>query len=198
MDAMAHTGPFGTFSAWVRRHEVAVFYLLLLGLSWPYLFLTAGAGDALTRMVPLILVGPSVSAFLVAYAARGGTGVRALGRLLLLWRAPWWVYALVVLVLPLCFMGAAYAIAAVLFPGQAAAPSTGAWINAAVNIVAVFVLAGLGEEFGWRDLALPSLQERWGRSSRARSWGSCGPPGTCRWRSDRRAGSPTTPCSWSA
>ena len=162
MNARVRQPPFGSVSVWVGRHEVGVFYLLLLGLSWPYLFLTADAGDSPARMVPLVLVGPSVCAFLIAYVARGGAGVRALGRRVLLWRAPWWVYPLLFLGLPLCFMGAAYAVAAVLFPGQATAPSTGILITAAANVAAVFVLAGLGEEFGWRGLALPKLQERWG------------------------------------
>ena len=154
--------PFRRWSEWIERHEVAVFYALLLGLSWPYLLLTARMDDSEGRLLPLILVGPSVCAFLVVYAARGRAGVGALWRRLLLWRAPWWVYALVLVVLPLCFLGAAYAIAALLFPGRATAPSSAAWISAAVNMVVIFVFAGLGEEFGWRGLALPRLQERWG------------------------------------
>ena len=162
MDEATGTAPLGRWSHGVRRHEVLVFYALLLCLSWPYLVLTAEAGRVPSRMLPLILVGPSVCAFLVAYAARGGAGVRALARRALLWRARWWIYALILVGLPLCFLGAAYAVAALLFPGQAGPPSTAAWINAAVNATLIFVFAGLGEEFGWRGLALPRLQRRHG------------------------------------
>lgn len=153
---------FARLSAWVSRHEVAAFYLLLLVLSWPYMFLTRDGGDAPGRMMPLILVGPSISAFAVVYLSRGGAGVRALARRLLLWRAPVWIYALVLLGLPALFMGVAYAVAAVLFPGEAGAPSANVMVTMAINSVLVFVFAGLGEEFGWRGLALPLLQDRWG------------------------------------
>lgn len=146
----------------MSRHEVAAFYLLLLALSWPYLFLTRGGGDAPGRMLPLVMVGPSMCAFAVVYLSRGRAGVRALARRLLLWRAPVRIYALVLLGLPALFMGVAYAVAVVLFPGEAGAPSANVMVTMAVNSVIIFVFAGLGEEFGWRGLALPQLQDRWG------------------------------------
>lgn len=146
----------------IERHQVTVFFLLLLCLSWPYMILTAHHGDSPARMLPLILVGPSVSAFIVVYAARGTAGVRELGRMLCRAKAPRFTYLLIFIGLPTCFLGAAYAVAGIWYPDQVAAPSTNSIVAAIVNFGILFVFVGLREEFGWRGLALTRLQERRG------------------------------------
>lgn len=161
-DPARRAGPFGRFSEFVGCHRVAAFYTLLLALSWPYLFLTMDGGEALSRMVPLVFVGPSVCAFLVVFAAHGTAGVRTLASGVLSVGAPARVYLLALVGVPMCFLAAAYTTAFLAYPDRVAAPSTGSLVNAAVNFAVIFVLAGLGEEFGWRGLALPQLQERHG------------------------------------
>ncbi len=160
-DQAQENGPFRCFSALIERYRVVAFYALLLAVSWPYLFLTMGATDPLMRLGPLVLVGPSVCAFIVVFAARGTEGVRGLGQGLLR-VGPGYLYLLSMVGVPACFLGAAYTVVAVGYPEELTVPSAESLINAAVNFTLIFVFAGLGEEFGWRGLALPRLQERYG------------------------------------
>lgn len=154
--------PWGTFSFFVERHQVWVFLTLLLVLSWPYMFLVVGNDDSDTWRLPLILIGPSASAFATVYAARGLSGAKELGRKLFRAQAPRLTYFLIFLGLPIGFLSSAYAMAGIWYPDQVSLPSSSSIITAVLNFGIIFLFAGLGEEFGWRGLVLPRLQSRCG------------------------------------
>lgn len=148
----------GRLSAAVRRHPVAAYVALLLLLSWPFMI----AGQRGQASAVLTLVGPSVCAFVVTAVAHGRAGVRELAGRLLIWRVPRRLYLFTCVGVGACVLGAAYAVTALLFPSRLAPPPTAVLVPLLLNFAIVFVLAGLGEEFGWRGFALPRSQERWG------------------------------------
>ncbi|MCO1656504.1 CPBP family intramembrane glutamic endopeptidase [Pseudonocardia humida] len=139
----------------VRRHPVVVFCVLLAVVSWPVQVFMPGSAV-------LTLVGPSVCAFVVTYLAQGREGVRALWRRVLRWRVPVRFYVVALVGLGATVLAVAYAVTAVFFPADLAPPSVPVLLSTPINFVLIFVLAGLGEEFGWRGFALPRLQERHG------------------------------------
>ena len=138
----------------VRRWPVLAFCLLLAAASWPVQLVIG-------RSVLLAPVGPSVCAFVVVALAEGRSGVRELWGRVLRWRVPLRYHVFALTGLGAGTLAVAYAATAVAFPDrQLAAPSTAVLVSAPINLVAIFVLAGLGEEFGWRGFLQVRLQAR--------------------------------------
>ena len=142
----------------VRRRPVLVFAVLVLALSWPMLSITAPE-LSLTGVLGFFL-GAGACAFLVTWLADGSAGVRELAGRALRWRAPvrWYLFAL--FGLPAAYLLFGYAVGVALFPDELVAPSVNGLISMAVNIVPLFLILLLGEEFGWRGFVLPRLQAR--------------------------------------
>ena len=151
-----------------RRNAVALvlFVALAYALSWAWTLPLAFVGDVIRRgsgwpTDAPSLVGPAVAAFVAAAWLSGRAGLvdllRGMGR----WRLPtrWWLAALS----PLVFLGVALAVASAVGKAPALAgfgrysglPSIGV-----VGVALLAILAGLGEETGWRGFALPTLQLR--------------------------------------
>lgn len=104
--------------------------------------------------------GPSMAAVIVVANAGGRVGLRAwLGRCLQ-WRIGWGWVALALL-LPAALTALAAVLHIALGGSIPASPAAGHALMTAANFFLVFLIGGpLGEEFGWRGYALPSLQER--------------------------------------
>lgn len=130
----------------VRSHPLLTYYVLAIAFSLAL---------ALLLNVSLIfgllaLFGPATAAFIVARAAGGGAGVRALWSSITRWRVhPAWYAAAVVL--PLVGLGLGHVVFVVAGNEPLAIPGT---IDPILLVLFVLVI---GEEIGWRGFLLPGL-----------------------------------------
>ncbi len=112
-------------------------------------------------VVPLGAFGPLVAAVVVTAHESGRAGLRALMNRVLRWRvAPLW-YAVALLGPPVVYLAAAAL--HVLAGGRSPTVSGLTSVLPTVLLLTVYfvVVAGLGEEVGWRGYALPALQARY-------------------------------------
>ena len=80
----------------LRRHDVVVFMLVALILTW-VIWVPRAIGTQVGVVGLLWTWTPAVSALACAAVLYGRAGVRDLGRRLLLWRVSWWWYPVVLL-----------------------------------------------------------------------------------------------------
>ena len=158
----------------LARHPLTSFFLLTYLLTWlgwsPWYLSEDGVGllpydggeySDLINAVGLIL-GPTLSAFVVTGAAEGREGVRRLLRRIVLWRVGARWYAFILLGIP-----AVVLLSAAVMPGALASFDAAAVPGALFKfVVAGFVYLFIGgpvfEEIGWRGFALPRLQRLYG------------------------------------
>jgi membrane protease YdiL (CAAX protease family) len=145
------------------------FFVAAFGITWslqlPAVLALRGIipGPLERYLLPLGLgaFGPLLAAVFVARSESGRAGVRALFRPLRLWRvAPgWYLVALGLFAATYAAGTAVY----LLLGGTHAGP----WLYAPDNRerIAAMVVFPIGEEIGWRGLALPRLQQRHGALS---------------------------------
>jgi len=145
----------------VRRHRVAIFYLLAYAISWipgfTYAALSAG-GPFASQVVPFLLLlatsyGPTLAALLTLALLREPEEARAFRRHLGAWRAGVGWFALVLL-LPAALWAAGTLLAAAIFGGGVA------FVPVAAAAFPAILLANAGEEIGWRGFAFPHLLAR--------------------------------------
>lgn len=141
-------------AALVRRRPLTTYCVLLAVLSWPVQLVLPPA---------VVVVGPSVCAFVVVGVAEGRRGVRELWSGVLRWRVPGRYYAFALLALGAYLLGSVLAFTMLADPDRIVPQAASTLlVTALVNLPIQIVLAGLGEEFGWRGFALTRLQERHG------------------------------------
>jgi membrane protease YdiL (CAAX protease family) len=154
----------------LARHPLSSFFVLSFALTWlgwsPWFLSEAGVGllpyDAegisdLLNFVALML-GPTLSAFVMAGVTEGRAGVRRLLRRIVLWRVGFRWYLFVLLGIPLIMLLSTIVLPGALRSFEAAAlPSLLAYY---LPFFLVFLVLGgpLFEEIGWRGFALPRLQ----------------------------------------
>lgn len=152
----------------ISRIPLRIYLLLTFGLAWLIWLplLVAEYTNLALPLPPIVLIvlgsfTPSVAALFLTWRYAGGTGLcQLLGRAFV-WRvAPIW-YLLAILgpaLVMLLAMGGH-----ILLGGTAPdyVPFGARWLLVPVNFVLVLLIGGpLGEEFGWRGLALPALEAR--------------------------------------
>src|SRR5215217_6861703 len=156
------------------RHPLVSFFTLAYALTWlawsPWFLSEDGVGllpfDAegisdYLNTVALVL-GPTLSAFVMTGATEGREGVRRLLRRIVLWRVGFRWYLFVLAGIP-----AIIVLSTVFLPGAlasfeaSAVPST---LFLYVVATPIFLFAGgpVFEEIGWRGFALPRLQRLYG------------------------------------
>lgn len=157
---------------WIRRRPLIAFFALANLLSWgawtPYVFSENGLGvwsfrfpdilgtSQILGVLPGAYLGPITAAFLVTAVVDGRAGLRAWARRLWRWKvAPRW-YAITLLSVP----GAMLLTGLAFSGGRIAAPSTAALLAFLPMLLFQMITTGLAEEPGWRDFALPRLQNR--------------------------------------
>ena len=160
----------------VRRFPVLTFFALAFGLSWlawmPYVLgntglgweqeiqLPTGPAGQLVGMLPGAYLGPLSAAFLVTALTEGRAGLRRWAKRLVRWRVGWCWYVAVVIAVPATIVLATFAL-----PGALAgltAPSLQVLALFLPMLVIQFLTTATAEEPGWRDFALPRLQDRFG------------------------------------
>ncbi|WP_309067473.1 type II CAAX endopeptidase family protein [Microbacterium sp.] len=168
VDAPDRRGP----AALIRSHPLVAFFALANLLSWaawlPYVLSQNGLGvwdfrfpdllgsGQILGVLPGAYLGPIFSAFLVTAIVDGRAGLSAWARRLWRWKvAPRW-FAITLLGVP-----AGMLLTGLVFSGgQIALPSASALLAFVPVLLFQFVTTGLAEEPGWRDFALPRLQNR--------------------------------------
>ncbi len=156
----------------VNKYPLAIFFLLVLGLTWPFMIWDALASHNILPFrlpIPVMLIQsymPTLAAVIVIGLIQGRAGIRALFRKLLIGRVGlrWYIFAI--------FGMAATSIAAILlgnlFGSSPALPilskeMPSGLIAVLLNATLLFIVTGIlnGEELAWRGFALPRLQSKY-------------------------------------
>ncbi|WP_432493214.1 CPBP family glutamic-type intramembrane protease [Kineococcus auxinigenes] len=170
----AHRPRTGGFLAPIRSHPLTSFFVLANVMSWiawtPYVLSQHGlglwayrfpdsfGGGQILGVLPGAYLGPIASALLITAIADGRDGLRRWTSRMWRWRVRWHWYAITLLGVPAAMLLTGFAFSG----GQVSAPSLLA-ISAYVPMLLIqMVTTGLAEEPGWRDFALPRLQDRFG------------------------------------
>jgi uncharacterized protein len=158
-----------TVRAYIQRHPVLIYYILVFAISWGGILLVVGPGgipgtpEEVESTYPLVilvlLAGPSVSGILMTGLVHGRTGLRTLLSRLLRWRVGW--YAVALLAAPLT-------VAATLFPLSLFSPiflpdivTTDDRASLLLTGIAVGLVGGFLEELGWTGFAIPEMRRRY-------------------------------------
>jgi uncharacterized protein len=159
-------------SSLVEKYTLPIFFLLVLGLTWPFMIWDALASHDILPFrlsIPVMLLQaymPTIAAVIVTGSTQGKEGIRALFRKLLIARVgfKWYIFAI--------FGMAAMCFAAILlgslFGSSPALPIFSkelppGLIAVLLNATILFVVTGIlnGEELAWRGFALPQLQSKY-------------------------------------
>ena len=138
-------------SSVIKRHPLIAFFVLTYALSWGFLPIKA---------LGFLPAGPLLAALIVIPITQGLSGLRELGSRMIRWRVRWYWYP-VALGLPLAVLLVTVGLNGALGAG---APSL-AGVGSLSTILMVFAVrlinpldGPMGEEPGWRGVALPGLQ----------------------------------------
>ena len=158
----------------IRRRPLTWFFVLANLLSWvawtPYILSENGLGvlhfrfpevlgtSQFAGVLPGAYLGPIGAAFLVTAVADGRTGLRRWTARLVRWRVHWLWYVGVVVSVPALLTITTMALS----EQNPLVPAVATLVAYLPGLVLQMVTTGLAEEPGWRDFALPRLQQRYG------------------------------------
>lgn len=150
-----------------RTAPVASYFVLAATFTWAILGLAVLEANGVstlalpvTLLITVATMGPAAAALIVVRAESGRSGVRGLLAQARLWRVKrtWYLIALAG---PALVMTAAFLLWRLIGGPSLPAPGLNAWMSVPI-LAAVLLIPALFEEVGWRGLALPRLQERYG------------------------------------
>ncbi|MEV6605403.1 CPBP family intramembrane glutamic endopeptidase [Kutzneria sp. NPDC051319] len=158
----------------IRRRPLVWFFVLANALSWaawaPYILSENGLGllhfrfpellgtSQLAGVLPGAYLGPIFSAYVVTAVTDGRAGLRLWVGRLAKWRVNWRWYVGVVLAVPAVLTASTVALS----EQNPMLPAVATLVAYVPGLVLQMVTTGLAEEPGWRDFALPRLQNRFG------------------------------------
>lgn len=154
-------------NTFIKRSPLTAYFAMAFAFTWAILGLAVLAAQGIITLplsaavlITIATLGPAVAAILMVRAEDGRSGVRNLLAQARRWRVkPIW-YA-IALIGPALVMLAAFLFWRVLGGPSLTAPPLNAWLSVPILIV-VLLIPALFEEIGWRGLALPRLQSRYG------------------------------------
>jgi membrane protease YdiL (CAAX protease family) len=158
--------------AFVQRHPVATYYVLVFAISWGGGVIVLGPGGILgsrpisAAQMPFVyltaIAGPGVAGIVSTAVVHGRAGVRDLLSRLLRWRVSVRWYAIALLTAPLL-------VTAILFALSLTSPAflpgiitTSDKTRLLVSGIAAALLVPPFEELGWTGFAIPQLRTRYG------------------------------------
>jgi uncharacterized protein len=152
--------------AWLKRSPLFGYFALTFAWTWACWSLSPAIKAHSPQLATLLMFagsfGPSLAAVVVVANTGGHTGLRAWLSRCLQWRIGWGGMAFAFL-FPLVVMSVAAGLHIALGGSIADPPAFGHPLMTVMNFFLILLLGGpMGEEFGWRGYALPSLQERQG------------------------------------
>ncbi|WP_439290059.1 CPBP family glutamic-type intramembrane protease [Microbacterium sp. A84] len=154
----------------IRRYPLVSFFVLANALSWiawmPYILSNNGLGvwdytfelGMIAGVLPGAYLGPITSALIVTGVTGGVAGLRQWGARLWRWRVRWHWYAIALLGVPAALILTGLVVAG----GQVVPPSLAVLAAYLPMLIIQMLTTGLAEEPGWRDFALPRLQDKFG------------------------------------
>lgn len=143
----------------LTQDHLLAFFVLTIGLSWAAWLPMALAGLASPWLRILGTFGPTVAALIVLSITEGRSGLREIGRRLLIWRVGLGWYLVSFLMTPAILLPA-IGIHLLLVGSGLRWNDPAQWYLIVPAFLQVLFLSVLGEEIGWRGFALPRLQRR--------------------------------------
>lgn len=156
------------------RHPLTSFFALAYALTWlawsPWYLSQDGVGllpydgegisDYLNTVA--LILGPTLSAFIITGVTEGRAGVRRLLRRIVLWRVGFGWYLFVLLGIPAIILLSTIVVPGALASFDAAAVPTTLFLYVVATPIFLFAGGPVFEEIGWRGFALPRLQRLYG------------------------------------
>jgi membrane protease YdiL (CAAX protease family) len=152
------------FAEWVAAHQLLAFFLMAFGYTWIYQVFVAQVAPTLFHdpmlYIPSIY-GPTIAALLLHLITGGPAGLVDFLRRSLRWRIPLYWYAVALFGIPFLLL-VVRGLHSLLFPAisiailQLPQPVTGILFGYLMSLP----YGPLGEELGWRGVALPQMQKR--------------------------------------
>jgi len=158
----------------LARHPLVSFFVLAYTLTWlawsPWYLSEDGIGllpydaesisDYLNPVA--LIVGPTLSAFIMTSVTEGREGVRRLVRRIVLWRVGFGWYLFVLLGIPAIIVLSTVVVPGALASFKAAALPSTLFLYVVTGPIFLFAGGPVFEEIGWRGFALPRLQRLYG------------------------------------
>jgi uncharacterized protein len=158
----------------LARHPLVSFFVMAYALTWlawsPWYLSEDGIGllpydgESISDYVNVaaLIVGPTLSAFIMTGVTGGREGVRRLLRRIVLWRVGLRWYVFVLLGIPAIIVVSTVAVPGALASFRASAVPSTLFLYVVAGAVFLFAGGPVFEEIGWRGFALPRLQRLYG------------------------------------